>query len=778
MASKADLESREEQCNSVDDFVKLAQEALADPADKEYAKELLQKAEMQCQVPLDYLKPADVAVSELGDKEYATVLYEQAEDMLFEVPEFTAFAHSMAVHMTDQEKAREYLEKAADGASQVPDFLAIAKVARDDLGDEALAKSLLAKVEEKAKSLDDFCELAKKVVDSGDSETAQTFFKKAARFVDDIPSTVNYAKDIVGIFGDKAWARQTLEEAETDCQFTKEFVALAQGYKELFGDSDKVNELIDQAAEFCMSGEEHVDLADGYWNLLKDKDKAAESYEKALSEITDKQSLLDLAKKVAVELNHTNLAKTIYSKAEERMSSASELSKLAQAIVTDLKDKKYAAEVYARAAESLVNPNDLINLGSDIVAQLKDPKQATDVYRKAFDKAGDFKQLLNLVDHVDKDLGDKNFTQKILEKAVQTAQGTPDLVKIADKVLSALEDKSLAAHVLEEAEERVTSLGEMRAVTEAIETHFSDNSEWVARVDEKLAKREANQAKYEAFQKRENQAEAVLHYLKLAEAVMDELQDKFYARKLLVNAEQAYQAQGYDFNQGHELVIAINNHLNDQDWIKRILDDAARRCGNFACISAVGETASKDLSDKKAGRALAKNYYQSWEEKLDAAEAKSPYDYTKLASVIYHHLTDAAWASAILNKATAIGTDHFALAHIGQLALVIGDSDNAKTLYQKAVDACQTAAHLQQLARRLKANGVSSETIRELYMGAKPKFESAAEHLQWTEGITELFRDVEWATQEYEALASEFASGADVARFRASRQSHLRAGLY
>jgi hypothetical protein len=35
MASKADLESREAQCKSVEDLVKLAQEALADPADKE-----------------------------------------------------------------------------------------------------------------------------------------------------------------------------------------------------------------------------------------------------------------------------------------------------------------------------------------------------------------------------------------------------------------------------------------------------------------------------------------------------------------------------------------------------------------------------------------------------------------------------------------------------------------------------------------------------------------------------------------------------------------------
>ena len=95
MASKADLESREANCNSVDDYVNLALEALAEPADASYAKELLEKAELECQMPLDYIKAADVAAGKLGDKAYAAELYEQAEDMLFELKEFTSFSHSM-----------------------------------------------------------------------------------------------------------------------------------------------------------------------------------------------------------------------------------------------------------------------------------------------------------------------------------------------------------------------------------------------------------------------------------------------------------------------------------------------------------------------------------------------------------------------------------------------------------------------------------------------------------------------------------------------------------
>ena len=76
MATKADLESREAECNSVTDFINLAAEAMADPADADYAKELLQKAEIQCQMPLDYVATADAAAA-MGDKDYARELYEQ-----------------------------------------------------------------------------------------------------------------------------------------------------------------------------------------------------------------------------------------------------------------------------------------------------------------------------------------------------------------------------------------------------------------------------------------------------------------------------------------------------------------------------------------------------------------------------------------------------------------------------------------------------------------------------------------------------------------------------
>ncbi len=778
MAKKADLESREADCKTADEFVTLAQQALADPADKAYAKQLLQKAELQCQMPLDYIKTADIVAGELGDAKYASELYEQAEDMLFEAAEFTAFAHAMAIHMGDKDKAREYLQKAADEASKLPEYLAIANRARQDLADEELVKSLLLKVEEKAKGFDDYLNLAKTVLESEDFDTARTFFKKAARFCDDIPATVTYGREIVNLFNDKDWARRTLDEAETDCQFTKQFVQLARGYKDIFEDMDKVDELIDQAAEFCMTGEEQVDLADGYWSLLGDKDKAADSYQRALADITDKQALLELARKVASELKNADLAKTIYAKAESRMSTSTELSALAQAVMADLNDKDYAAQVYERAAQSLVNPNDLISLAGDIVTQLDDKERAASVYRKAFERAGDIKQLLNLVDQVDSKLGKKDFVLEILQKAESSTQESPILVDIANKVLSVLNDKPMAARVLETAEECVTSLGEIKAVTQAIKTHFSDNAEWVSRVEEKLTRREANQAKYNVLQQRENAAESLLDHLRLTDEIMAELEDKFYARKLLVSAEQAYQQQGYDFNQGRDLVIAINNYLGDQHWIKQILDDAAQRSVNFASLHAVGQSALNHYSDPQAGQTLARDYYQAWEKKLDDLQDKSAYDYTKLAGVIGRELGDRDWALALIDKAAQLGGDHFAFAQMGAIVSSNGDITKAKALYRQAVEACQNSTQLQQLIRRMKSTGVDSDLIRQLYTEAKSKLLTPLQRLQWTEGIIHLFKDNDWARQEYDELASESSTEDEALRTRASRQSHLQTGLW
>ena len=557
--------------------------------------------------------------------EYAKDLYEQAEDMLFEASEFIAYAKSMAKYLGDKDKAREYLLKAADETNEPSELLSMSNLAQQDLDDEELGKSLLTKVEEKAKTFDDYLSLVKSLKDGGDENASKLFFKKAARFCDDVSATVGYAQQILELYDDSEWARQTLDDAEIDCQFTKDFVALASGYKNLFSDEEKMRELMQQAEDFCMTGEEQIDLAEGFWTLLQNKEKAAESYAKSLVDITDKDMLLELAGKSATQLEDMELAKNIYAKAEQRMSSAADLNRLAQAIIKDLGDKDYASQIYARASENLVAPNDLINLGNDVVSQLGDSELATTIYRKAVDNSVDCKQLLKLVSPAKDKLNDDTFAKEILQKAEQNAEESPDLLEISTIILTKLNDREFAKSVLEAAEERVTSLGEMKSVAEHVKQHYTDDEDWVARVTEKLTKREANQGKYNAFQDKEKNATNVLDITHIAAQVMRDLDDKFYTRKLLATAEEIYRDGGSDFNQGRLLILSIDEHLQDQPWQQRLLNDAADQAENFAQLLAVANTAGNELQDKDFGQKLARQYLQSWEKKLDDGKAESTY---------------------------------------------------------------------------------------------------------------------------------------------------------
>ena len=155
MAMKADLEGREADCGSLQDYTDLAREALQDPKDPEYAKHLLAQAEMQCQFPADYVAVAEVAIA-AGDKEMAENLYQQAEEFCMEGKEFAELANSLAAHTDHKHKARELLERAVKASSKPVEVLTYAGYAKSALADETLAASLMSRLGEQLKSLVDY----------------------------------------------------------------------------------------------------------------------------------------------------------------------------------------------------------------------------------------------------------------------------------------------------------------------------------------------------------------------------------------------------------------------------------------------------------------------------------------------------------------------------------------------------------------------------------------------------------------------------------------------
>ena len=571
-------------------------------------------------------------------------------------------------------------------------------------------------------SIDEFAVIAREA----DADHARELLEKAARHCDDVAATVDYATCINAICSDPEWARKVLDDAEFECQFTKEFVQLATGYKDLFDDMDKVKELMEQAAEFCMTGEEQSDLGDGYWSLLQDREAAVQAYEKALVDINDKDALLALAAKATRELSNQELARSVYAKAEERMSTLTDRMRLAQSVIDDLGDKELASAIYDRTADSVSNPGDLGKLAAEIMQRLGDGERATAIYRKALGRSNDSKQLLALADTVAGTGADAEFVGEILSRAMDLGKDSAELVAVAERAAALGNDQALIRQVLEQAEERVTSLGEMRSVAQAIETHIAGDPAWSERIADKLARREANQATYASFQEREKQATQPLQLVRLAGDVMKELEDPSYAGKLLADAEQTWREGGCDLPQGRELLLAVDRHIGDSEWIARLLDGTLGDSPDFVHLQSVCRLAVSELSDSEAGKSFAHRQYQHCQARLESPSDGSPYALLKLSAVVHRDLADDAWARTLIESAAALGGDHLAFARMASAAAAIGDDELAADLCKRAFEKCQTADQVPQLIRSIRSDGVAEDVLRDGYAGTRQTFGEAA----------------------------------------------------
>jgi len=623
-------------------------------------------------------------------------------------------------------------------------------------------------------TIDDFAALAREA----DPEHARELLEKAARHCDDMTATVSYASCINEICNDADWARKVLDDAEFECQFTKEFVQLAAGYKTLFDDMGKVKELMEQAAEFCMTGEEQNDLGDGYWSLLGEGDAAAQAYEKALADINDKDELLALAAKAATELSHHELACSVYAKVEERMSMLADRMRLAQSVIDDLDDRELASAIYDRITDSVSNPGDLAKLAGEIMVRLGDGERATAIYRKALERGNDYRQLLALADTVAATGADAEFLREILARAMELANESAALVAVAERAAALTSDEALIRQVLKQAEERVTSLGAMRSVAQAVEMHMAGDPAWSERIADKLARREANQAKYASFQEREKHATQALQLVRLAGDVMEDLKDPAYAGKLLADAEQKWRESGCDLSQGRELLLAVDRHIGDSEWIARLLDGAVGDDPDFVHLQSVCRLAVSELSDSEAGKSFARRQYEHCQARLESQSDGSPYALLKLSGVVHRDLTDGVLARTLIESAAALGGDHLAFARMASAATSVGDDDLANDLRKRAFETCQTADQATQLTHSMRRDGTAEDVLRDGYAGTRQNISRAAQLLAWTEGIVSLFGDEDWARQEYDRLDGEVESTSGKARLIASRRQRLKAHFY
>ena len=565
---------------------------------------------------------------------------------------------------------------------------------------------------------------------------------------------------------DAAYAKELLDRVADDCQFTKDLAACAIAYKAL-GEQGRAEELLQTAEDYCMSSEEQVSLAEAKFKVLGDKAAAVGAYEKALKETNNLDPLIDLAKDVMRVIADNAFAKKVLEKAEAKITRAVEYSKLAAASAEHLLDKDYAAAIFSKAADKLSSVPDLLALAGEVTKTLGDPQKAKALYQRALEGATDFAATRTLIESA-KQAGDTAFTQAALKKAGDLASATGEYIELAEG-LASVGDKPGATALLDKAEDAVAGLDEMQKLVTAVEAHLADDAERLTRVRAKLEKRKANHLRYMEFQQLEKDAVNVKQFLALAERVRLELEDPFYAAKLIESAEKLLDGTGYQFSRYKPILLAVDKNLDDTSWLGRLLDRAAENATDFIAFKNLVTTAAH-LKHRELGVSKARAYLAAREASLSADANTTVYDLAKLAEASFAATQDAAEAGRLLEVARAKAKDHFALTHIGRLYAGMGNGAKADELFAAAAAACPSGDACIQFIDRLKGFALPAEALKKWYAECGTHLSKPADKLRWAEGIADALNDKAWATEVYGQIAGQF-SGSEAARFDLSRRS-------
>ncbi len=581
-----------------------------------------------------------------------------------------------------------------------------------------------------------------------------------ARECFDEPADMAYAKDILNAaaFTGAADARAALDKVAGDAMFTKDFVTLAIGYAAL-GDAGKAKDMLGQGGDFAMDGGEKVSVGMGQWLAMGDAAAASKALAGALKEVSATEELYGLAGVVA-ELNDAALFGQIADKIKTKAGRAADFARLAKLLAKG-GDKAKAGEIINEGAAKYGSPADLIAL-SGAMAEI-DPAAASALYDKALESAKDFTALMQVLAAA---AGNAEFTKAVLAKAGAVAGVSGELIQLVG-AYAGLGDASGVTDMLTKAEDSVANLDEMRKVVEAVEKYAAADAPRVERVKAKLAKREANQAKYVALQNEEGKCTTIKQFLALADRIMAELEDAAYAGKVLGLAEGRLREEGaFHFARFKSLILAVDR-LGDKDWLGKLLDESVAAAADFVWFREIVMTCATELKDAQYGKARARTYVEG------RALGDSAYDYTKMAETVQTGLGDSALAAKLLADAASRAKDHYALAHTGKLYRDIGDDAAANALFGKAVEACANGDQCVQLATRLKAYELPPSEIAPLMTTCGGRLGSSSDKLRWAEGVSDLLQDGNWAEQAYAAIAGSFGGDADRKRFERSRQMRV-----
>src|SRR5512139_2218685 len=159
MATRDTLTPKEAQCSGGADYAALALEALQEPADAAYAKELMDRVAGDCQFTKD-LAAVAIVYKQLGDQDRAEELLQTAEDYCMSGEEQVYLAEGKMKILGDKAGAEAALDKALKETNNLDPLIELGRQAMAMMGDNAFAKKVYEKAEGKIARAVEYTKLA------------------------------------------------------------------------------------------------------------------------------------------------------------------------------------------------------------------------------------------------------------------------------------------------------------------------------------------------------------------------------------------------------------------------------------------------------------------------------------------------------------------------------------------------------------------------------------------------------------------------------------------
>ncbi len=808
MQFRADFKSRLANSQSVTDSLALAQEIvqlggnevadMAPGANIEFARECFLHAERHATQVDEYHAIARAAVTLTGDHAFATSLIEHALQIPMQShPWRRAVQIGVELHipaaalkqwiakLIQAPKAAQTAPKASQSVSTsspnqeqtghkagpaFKDIILAAQTLRDELAMADTARQLIAITGKRFESLQQACAVVEELGALEEAEWAQIALNKAGALCVSIPDLIHLARCTWSVFDDSKTALNLLGDAEADCQNTLEFLQLALAYKTLFEDYDRVDELMELATEYAIELEDKVHLAQGYWQLSSNVESASSAWRAVLDDLEDFDTLLDTGSVIAKQLGNKPLARQFLLKATQQAHTPEQWLPIIELVANTLADNTHAKELTLIAGDRCQGFEARYQIAASSHAR-NDLMLSENLLKFTAVSAESVEHYIRLAQLGHEILSGDTLVAEFLDQAQRRSQVCNDLLDTAAACENLLDDRHQLRRLLMAAQQRICSTEEAQQLHKTVIRLFPSETSWQQQIEIIKDRWRERQTSYSEYLKQFDNAQGVWQQIRIAQHLMADLQDKNITRKLLIKTEQALAQQTFTLDTSLLLAAAIDELLDEPDWVARLFEHAVIHCSSLVCLSEICQQTQQRIYPQNESRLLIRRFCLHYEQSL--TNQSSAIEWLQLARLVYRHLQDIQWASQLALTSMKYEPDLHTLSYLFLLNDELGDGTITQQLIPQIQACCQSIREFLAFANHCKQLGLTASTLNSFYQLGEHWFSTPKDTLVWTEGIVDCLEDRDWANREYHTIARMFRPGAEQQHFQLSWHNRL-----